>query len=262
VTLRSATLRTVIADDEPLARERLKLLLAPDRDVEVVAECRNGSEAVTALKASPVDLLFLDIQMPGKDGFDVIEEIGLPNMPMTVFVTAHNEYAVDAFALHVLDYLVKPIEQKRLAEALARVKKKIQLEEAFAARGEISSALQALRAAAGREPYPQRFLAKNGNTGSMISVGDVEWIEAADYYVCLHVGGKKHMLRESIRALEGKLNPNKFVRLHRSVIVNIDHVREIHRDGRAEGWVLLSTGERVRLNKTGWQKLVALIGVF
>jgi two-component system LytT family response regulator len=104
VTLRSATLRTVIADDEPLARERLKLLLAPDRDVEVVAECRNGSEAVTALKASPVDLLFLDIQMPGKDGFDVIEEIGLPNMPMTVFVTAHNEYAVDAFALHVLDY--------------------------------------------------------------------------------------------------------------------------------------------------------------
>ena len=254
-------LQTVIADDEPLARERLKLLLAPDQEVEIVAECRNGSETVTALKTNPADLLFLDIQMPGKDGFDVIEEIGLPNMPMTVFVTAHNEYAVEAFNVHVLDYLVKPIEQKRFAEALARVKKRIQLEEAFAARTEISSALQALRSAAGREPYPERFLAKNGNTGSMVVVSDIEWIEAADYYVCLHVGGKKHLLRESIRALETKLNPNKFVRLHRSVIVNIDHVREIHRDGRAEGWVLLSTGERVRLNKTGWQRLIALNGV-
>jgi two-component system, LytTR family, response regulator len=261
VTSRTVPLRIVIADDEPLARERLKLLLAPDPDVEIVAECRNGVQAVTALKTSPIDLLFLDIQMPGKDGFDVMEEIGLPNMPMTVFVTAHNEYAVDAFKLQVLDYLVKPIEQKRFAETLTRVKKKIQLEEAFAAREEISSALQALRTAAGREPYPQRFLAKNGNTGSMISVSDIEWIEAADYYVCLHVGGKKHLLRESIRALEAKLNPNKFVRLHRSVIVNIDHVREIHREGRAEGWVLLSTGERVRLNKTGWQKLVALNGI-
>jgi two-component system LytT family response regulator len=255
------TLRTVIADDEPLARERLKLLLASDPEAEIVAECRNGSEVVNSLKTIPVDLLFLDIQMPGKDGFDVIEEIGLPNMPMTVFVTAHNEYAVEAFEMHVLDYLVKPIEQKRFAEAVACVKKRIQLEEAFAARAEISSALQALRTAAGREPYPERFLAKNGNTGSMISVSDIEWIEAADYYVCLHVGGKKHLLRESIRALEGKLNPNKFVRLHRSAIVNIDHVREIHRDGRAEGWVLLSTGERVRLNKTGWQKLVALNGI-
>jgi two-component system LytT family response regulator len=255
------SLRAVIADDEPLARERLRLLLTPDADVEIVAECRNGNEVVSTLKTSKVDLLFLDIQMPGKDGFDVIEEIGLPNMPVTVFVTAHNEYAVEAFALHALDYLVKPIEQKRFAETLLRVKKKVQLEEAFAAREEISVAVEALRTAAGREPYAQRFLAKSGNTGSMISVGDIEWIEAADYYVCLHVGGKKHLLRESIRALEAKLNPNKFVRLHRSAIVNIDHVREIHRDGRSDGWVLLSTGERVRLNKTGWQKLVALHGV-
>jgi two-component system, LytTR family, response regulator len=266
MSLHAATLRTVIADDEPLARERLRFLLASDPELEVVAECRNGNEVVSTLKTLQANLLFLDIQMPGKDGFDVIEEIGLPNMPMTVFVTAHNEYAVEAFALHALDYLVKPIEQTRFAETLERVKKRIQLEEAFAAREEISAAVQALRDAAGREtvgrgPYPERFLAKNGNTGSMISVGDIEWIEAADYYVCLHVGGKKHLLRESIRALEAKLNPNKFVRLHRSAIVNIDHVREIHRDGRTEGWVLLSTGERVRLNKTGWQKLVALNGV-
>jgi len=254
------SLRTVIADDEPLARERLKMLLAPDSAVEIIAECRNGSEVVRELKTRRADLLFLDIQMPGKSGFEVIEEVGLPNMPMTVFVTAHNEYAVSAFEVHALDYLVKPIERPRLDEALARVKKKIRLEEAFAAREELSSALQALRTT-GQDPYPQRFLAKNGNTGSVVSVGDIEWIEAADYYVCLHAGGKKHLLRESIRALEAKLNPSKFVRLHRSAIVNIDHVREIHRDGRTEGWVVLSTGERVRLNKTGWQKLTAMSGI-
>jgi two-component system, LytTR family, response regulator len=255
------SLKTAIADDEPLARERLKRMLASDRDIEIVAECRNGSEVVNALKTNHTDLLFLDIQMPGKDGFDVIEEIGLPNMPITVFVTAHNEYAVDAFKVHALDYLVKPIERRRFEEALARVKKTISLEGAFAAREEISSALQALRTAAGRDPYPQRFLAKNGGAASVVSVNDIEWIEAADYYVCLHAGGRKHLLRESIRAMEAKLNPNKFVRSHRSAIVNIDHVREIHRDGRSEGWVVLSTGERVRLNQTGWQKLIAMNGI-
>jgi two-component system LytT family response regulator len=255
------TLQTVIADDEPLARERLKLLLAPDRDLEIAAECRNGAEVVSTLKTRQIDLLFLDIQMPGKDGFEVIEEIGVPNMPMTVFVTAHNEYAVEAFEVHALDYLVKPIERGRLENALSRVKKRISLEQALAARSEFSSALQALRTATGQASYPQRFLAKQGNTESVVCVNDIEWIEAADYYACLHAGGKTHLLRESIRALETKLNPNKFVRLHRSAIVNIEHVREIHRDGRTEGWVLLSTGERVRLNRKGWQKLTAMTGI-
>jgi len=255
------SLRTVIADDEPLARDRLKLLLAPDREIEIVADCRNGHEVITALKTTRIDLLFLDIQMPGKDGFGVIEDIGLANMPMTVFVTAHNEYAVEAFEVHALDYLVKPIERKRLDEALTRVKERIRLEEAFSARREISSVLNTLRTSAGQDSYPQWFLAKNGNSDAVVPVADIEWIEAADYYVCLHAKGKKHLLRESIRSLEAELNPNKFVRLHRSAIVNIDHVREIHRDGRTEGWVLLSTGERVRLNKKGWQKLIAMSGI-
>src|SRR6266481_6747140 len=252
------TLRTVIADDEPLAQQRLKLLLATDQEIQIVVECRNGNQVVAQLKANPVDLLFLDIQMPGRDGFGVIEDIGLPNMPMTVFVTAHNEYAVEAFEVHALDYLVKPIERQRLGEALTRVKERVHLNEAFLARQEISSVLKTLQMVAGQSPYPQRLLAKNGNTDSVVCVSDIEWIEAADYYVCLHVGGKRHLLRESIKALEAKLDPHKFVRLHRSAIVNIDHVREIHRDGRTDGWVLLSTGERVRLNRTGWQKLIAL----
>ena len=251
-------LRTMIADDEPLARERLKMLLAPDSDINIVAECRNGSEVVKSLKAAKTDLLFLDIQMPGRDGFEAIEEIGPANMPITVFVTAHNEHAVNAFEVHALDYLVKPIERKRFEQTLARVKERVQLQGAFAARELISSAVEALRQVASRPERPQRFLTRSGKTVSVVSVSDVEWIEAADYYVCLHVGGKRHLLRESIRALETKLDPKKFIRLHRSAIVNLDHVREIHRDGQAEGWVLLSTGSRVRLNRNGWRKLTGV----
>jgi two-component system, LytTR family, response regulator len=255
-------LRTLIADDEPLARERLKLLLASDPDLDIVAECRNGSEVVTLLKSTRPDLLFLDIQMPGKNGFEVIEEIGLAHMPITVFVTAHNEHAVEAFEVHALDYLVKPIERKRLKETMARVKERVQLQSAFAAREQISVAVEALRQVTGQSRAPQRFLVRSGNTASMVSVNDVEWIEAADYYVCLHAAGKRHLLRESIRALETKLDPNKFIRLHRSAIVNIDHVREIHRDGRTEAWAVLSSGARVRLNRNGWRKFVALVGAF
>lgn len=250
------SLKTMIADDEPLARERLKMLLAPDPDIHIVAECRNGTEVVKSLKAAKADLVFLDIQMPGRDGFEVIEEIGLANMPLTVFVTAHDEHAVSAFEVRALDYLVKPIEKKRLAQTLVRVKERVQLEDAIAAREQISSAVEALRQVASQPERPQRFLTRNGNTASVVSVSDIEWIEAADYYVCLHAGGKRHLLRESIRALETKLDPSKFIRLHRSAIVNLDHVREIHRDGQAEGWVLLSTGARVRLNRNGWRKLI------
>ena len=252
------TLQTVIADDEPLARERLKFLLSEDGEIEIVEECRSGKEVVDALKSTPIDLLFLDIQMPGGSGFEVIESLGVANMPITVFVTAHNEYAVEAFKIHALDYLVKPIERQRLQESLLRAKERVRLQEAFLARQEISSVLTILQTASGPGPYPQRLLVKNGNTDSIVWVRDIEWIEAADYYVCLHVGGKRHLLRETIKALEAKLDPNKFVRLHRSAIVNLDHVREIHRDGRSDGWVLLSTGVRLHLNRTGSQKLIAM----
>ncbi|MGA8500065.1 MAG: LytTR family DNA-binding domain-containing protein [Candidatus Sulfotelmatobacter sp.] len=250
-------LRTLIADDEPLARERLKQLLAQDAEIEIAGESRNGNEVVAMLKGTQIDLLFLDIQMPGSSGFDVIESVGLRNMPLTVFVTAHSEFAVEAFAVHALHYLVKPVERRHLEEAVSRVKERVRLQETFAARREIYSVLEALQGPA-RPSYPERLLAKNGNKDSVVSVREIEWIEAADYYVCLHAGGKKHLLRESIKALSAKLDPGKFVRLHRSAIVNIEHVREIHRDGRAEGWVLLTTGERVRMNRTGWQKLIDL----
>jgi len=161
---------------------------------------------------------------------------------------------VNAFEVHAMDYLVKPIERKRLEQTLARVKERVQLQEAFAAREQISSAVEALRQVASHPERPQRFLTKSGNTASVLPVSDIEWIEAADYYVGLHAGGKRHLLR--IRALETKLDSKKFIRVHRSAIVNLDHVREIHRDGQSEGWVLLSTEARVHLNRNGWRKLI------
>jgi DNA-binding LytR/AlgR family response regulator len=140
-------------------------------------------------------------------------------------------------------------EQGRFAEAQSAFERSLRI---------LDGTRDALQGRAARPSYPERLLAKNGNKDLVVPVSDIEWIEAADYYVCLHAGGKTHLLRESIKGLDAKLDPGKFVRLHRSAIVNINHVREIHRDGRADGWVLLSTGARVRMNRTGWQKLIAL----
>lgn len=236
-------------------------MLASEDDVEIAAECRNGREVIEALKTSPVDFLLLDIQMHGMSGVDIVRSIGASKMPATVFVTAYSDYAVKAFELHALDYLVKPIESKRLHEAVERVRERVRSRESFIIQEEqLSSVLKVLQTAAtALNTYPQRLLAKNGNKDCVVAVADIEWIQAADYYVCLHAKGKEHLVRGSIKVLDAKLDPAKFVRLHRSAIVNVDYVREIHRDGRT-GWVLLSSGARVRMNKAGWQKLVAISG--
>ncbi len=254
-------LRTAIADDEPLARERLKMLLSEDDGVEVVAELKNGKETITQLKAAKIDLLFLDIQMPSGSGFEVIETIGLRNMPPTVFVTAYQEYAIKAFAVHAIDYLTKPIEQVRLHETLRRAKSRIAGDAALQTQEQLATALAALRGATREsKTYQERFLIRDTNKETLIHVGDVEWIEASDYYSCLHVGGRKYMLRESIKELTNKLDPAQFVRIHRSVIVRIGQVREIHRDGHADYFVVLTSGERVRMSKSGWQNLIATSG--
>jgi len=252
------TLRALIADDEPLARERLKLLLAGDNDVAVAGECRNGHETVAALKENRYDLLFLDIQMPGATGFDIIEQVGAAHMPFVVFVTAHNHYAVKAFAVNALDYLTKPVEPERLKDALERVKLKVASQAALLTQEQLRVALAALSSGdSARREYPKRLLVPNGVKDSFVNVDEIEWIEAADYYSCLHIGAKSLMLREPIKQLAETLDPRKFVRVHRSAIVNIGCVREILREGRKEGWVLLSNGNRLKMSKAGWQNLLA-----
>jgi two-component system LytT family response regulator len=250
-------LNTLIADDEPLARERLRMLLAEDKEIDVAGECRNGREVVAALKQKRHDVLFLDIEMPGSDGFEVVEQIGAAQMPATVFVTAHNHYAVKAFEVHALDYLTKPVEPARLKSALLRVKERIASQAALMTQEQLKSMLAALgTGAVERKEYPKRLLVPNVAKDSFVNVDEIEWIEAADYYACLHVGTKSLMLRETIKQLAETLDPGRFVRVHRSAIVNIDHVREILREGRSEGWVLLSNGRKLKMSKTGWQALL------
>ncbi len=252
-------LKVVVADDEPLARERLNRLIAADPDLEILQECRNGAEVLQTLLSREVDLLLLDIHMPGLNGFDVVKEMGDRKLPMIVFVTAHDSYAIKAFEIHAVDYLLKPVEPDRFQDAIKRVKDRAHMQAALATEEKFASVLTTLESlAATPDPaYTARFVVHSGSKDLFVSVSEMAWIEAADYYVCLHVADKKHLLRESIKKLETQLDPKKFIRIHRSAIVNIDCIREIHREGRSEGWVLLSNGDRVRMSTVGWQKLLA-----
>ena len=251
-------LKALIADDEPLARERLRFLLAGDDEIEIAGECRNGREVIAALRENPPDVLFLDIQMPARGGFDVIEQIGAANMPVTVFVTAHNHYALKAFEVHALDYLTKPIEPDRLRQTLIHVKERVASKSALIAQEQLKAVFESIRSASPeKNSYPKRVLVRNGTKDVLVSLDEVEWIEAADYYSCLHVGTKNYLLREPIKQLAGTLDPGKFVRVHRSAIVNIGQVREIIREGRSEGAVVLHSGHRLKMSKVGWQALLA-----
>lgn len=251
-------LKAIIADDEPLARERLRLLLSDDDEISVAAECRNGRETIDALKRDPYDLLFLDIEMPGTNGLDLVDEVGAAHIPIVVFVTAHHHYAVKAFELNAIDYLTKPVEPQRLKTTLQRVRAKIASQTALLTQEQFKAALASLNGdGAAQREYPKRLLVPNGAKDAFVNVEEIEWVEASDYYSCLHVGARSLMLREPIKQLAERLDPKRFVRVHRSTIVNIRCVREIIRDGRNDSWVLLANGSRLKMSKMGWENLIA-----
>jgi len=251
------TLRTVIVDDERLARDLLGLLLAEHNDIEVVAKCQNGREAISYLQSKPVDLLFLDVQMPKIDGFDVVQQVGLQHLPPTVFVTAYHQHAVKAFDVHAVDYLTKPVDAERLARALGRVREKVAAKAALLTQEQLTAVLNGLRSVpAGSSVYASRFLVKDADKEVFLPVDTIDWIEAAAYYSCLHANGRRYMLRETIADLSEKLDPRKFVRIHRSAVVNLDRIREMYREGQAESSVVLMNGQRIRMSKAGRQKLV------
>jgi two-component system LytT family response regulator len=180
---------------------------------------------------------------------------------MIVFVTAYDSYAIQAFEVNALDYLLKPIEPARLQDAIERARERAEMEAAVDTHEKFASALAAIESLGAGEPArPMRFVVRSGSKDLLIQANDVVWIEAADYYACLHVADKRHLLRESIKKLESQLDPGKFVRIHRSAIVNIDCVREIHREGQSEGWILAANGDRIRMSPTGWKKLLAASG--
>lgn len=250
------SLRAVLVDDEPLALEFLRLRLAEHEDIQIVAECQSGREAVSYLQSKPVDLLFLDVQMPKVGGFDVVEKVGLQHLPPTIFVTAYQEHAVRAFDIHAVDYLTKPVKTERLAIALERVREKIAARTALLTQEQFTAVLNGLRnPAEPSSPYLSRFLVKDGEKDILLPVEKVEWIEAAEYYCCLHTNRRRYMVRESITDLSNKLDPRLFVRIHRSSIVNLNQIREIYREGPLDGSVVLTNGQTLRMSKAGRQKI-------
>jgi two-component system LytT family response regulator len=243
-----AEIRALIVDDEPLARRGVRQLLAAYPDVRVAAECRNGTEALTALASREVDLVFLDVQMPGLDGLSVIRLHGLERMPQTVFVTAHDAYAVEAFETQALDYLVKPLSEARFRATMTRVRERLRL----AGAAERAARLSALLGAAGKEERPRtagRIAVTQDGCTRLISPDDIEWIVADDYYVRIRAAGREYRLRETLSSLEARLDPGLFRRVHRAVMVRLDLVRELAALPGGEAVVRLKDGTELPVSR-------------
>lgn len=238
----SDPLRVLIVDDEPIARRGIRQLLALYDDIEVAGEARNGREAVRLVQTLAPDLMFLDVQMPEFDGFDVLRQIDPKRLPVVIFVTAYDSFAVRAFEARALDYLVKPLAEARFHEALARAREHLQTREALAVS---RKALQELNGAL----PARRLIIGTTNSDLVLDVAEIAWIEADDYYAVVHAGGRRHMVRESLASLEGRLDRRQFIRAHRRAIVNLAEVREIRSQSHAESVLVLNDGSQLPLSR-------------
>ena len=242
-------LRTLVVDDEELARQVLRELLGAHPEVEVIAECRNGLEAVKAVAEHKPDLLFLDVQMPKLTGFDVLELIG-PELPV-IFVTAYDEYAMKAFEVHAVDYLLKPVGKERLAAALHRVKSR--------STEKLPAATELAAAARPAGQYAERLVVKDGTRVTLIPVGKLDYAEAQGDYVALVSEAKKHLKQQTIASLEAALDPKLFVRIHRSYVVNLERVTRIEPYGKESRVAILSNGLKLPVSRAGYARLQALL---
>ena len=250
-------IKVLVADDEPLARERLSGLLSQEPDIEVVGEARDGEEAVTAIHDDSPDLVFLDVQMPQMSGFDVIEAVGTDKMPLVIFVTAYDQHALKAFQVRALDYLLKPFDRERFRDALSRARKQLERDE----NGDLGRRLLALVKDLRRDqPKSDRLVVKSGGRLFFLRTDEIDWVEAAGNYVRLHVGPGSHLLRETMNAIEGRLDPEKFFRIHRSRIVNMERIQELQPWLNGEYAVLLRTGTRLTLSRGYREKLQDRLG--
>jgi two-component system LytT family response regulator len=247
----------LIADDEPLARERLRSLLAAEPWLEITAECSDGLQAILAIEELKPDLAFLDVQMPGATGFDVIDAIGAGRMPMVIFVTAYDKYALRAFDVHALDYLLKPFDRDRFQQALRRAQNQLQRTPEGDLEKRLLELMKDLRQA---DPRLERFVVKAGGRVFFVRTGEIDWIEAAGNYVKLHVGTETHLFRETMNTLEQRLDPRQFFRIHRSHIVNIERIKELQPWFNGEYVVILHNGVRLTLSRTYRDRLQEQIG--
>jgi two-component system, LytTR family, response regulator len=247
-------LTCLIVDDEMLAREGLRLLLAGDPDISVVREAVNGREAVEAIRRERPDLVFLDVQMPEMDGFGVLKEVGPDRMPPVVFVTAHDEYAIRAFETSAIDYLLKPVTAARFAQSVARAKARIALPPE-APTGHIIALLETLAAPS---RYLERLAIRSTGKTSFVNVDELDWISAAENYVELHAGSATHLLHVGINTLEKSLDPRRFLRIHRSTIVNIVRIKEMRAADHGEYTIVLQNGVRLQSSRTYHARVKAL----
>lgn len=250
-------IRTLVVDDEPMARERILSLLSQETDVEVVGQCSDGVQAVSAIQQLAPELVFLDVQMPAVDGFGVIQQVGADRMPMVVFVTAYDEYALQAFEVHALDYLLKPFGRDRLQQCLDHARHQRDRHRA----GELGKSLLALvQDFRPDQKKQERLVVKSGGRVFFVRTEDIEWIEAAGNYVRLHMKDQSHLFRETMNQMEARLDQQRFFRIHRSRIVNTERIRELQPWFNGEYVVVLHNGTQLRLSRSYREKLEERLG--
>jgi two-component system LytT family response regulator len=266
------TIRTLIVDDEPLARRGLELRLREHTDIQIVRQCANGREALAAIAEESPDLMFLDIQMPGMSGLDLVAHVPQESMPMVVFVTAFDRFAINAFEAHALDYLLKPVDEKRLAAAIDRVRAQWQQQQAVAQREQLMALLAEVKGngeitvdaapAPSAPPAPRhaRMLPiRSGRETVRLDVTTIDWIDAAGDYMCLHADGQTHVLRATMKELEEMLDPAVFQRVHRSTIVNLARVKSLRPHLNGECFLKLQSGQEVKLSRSFRDKVEMLL---
>ncbi len=248
-------IKTLIVDDEPLARERVKRFLRDEPGVEIIGEAGNGAEAVRVIESEQPDLVFLDIQMPEKNGFEVVKALDPKIAPTVIFVTAYDNYALQAFDVHALDYLLKPFNRERLHRSVERARQHIERRNS----GTIDERLLALIADLKAEKkYLERLVVKAVGRVFFLKADEIDWIEAAGNYVKLHAGRESHLIRETMNGIEAKLNPEKFLRIHRSTVVNVDRIKELHPMFSGDYSVILHNKTELTLSRNYRERFLEL----
>lgn len=248
-------IKALIVDDEPIARERVKRMLREETDIEIVGECGNGMEAVAFVGENAPDLVFLDIQMPEMTGFETLRAISGEKMPAIIFVTAYDQYAIQAFDVHALDYLLKPFNRERFTRAVARARDYLEKSRTGKMDERLASLIADLK---GGKKHLERLVVKSVGRVFFLRTDEVDWIEAAGNYAKLHVGREAHLIRETMNGLEAKLDPDKFLRIHRSTLVNIDRIKELHPLFSGDYTVNLKNGVELTLSRNYRDRLLEL----